>query len=217
MSQVVVIVGGGSLSPRAVEAVEDDAVIVAADSGLDHAVEAGLRPAHLVGDLDSISASGRMWAYAHELTIDEHPAAKDLTDTELALATAVELAGDEAPSTDLLLLGAAAGDRLDHLLGTLLALGHPALAALATVRAVLGTTEVHTVHAGHTARPTLEPGQVFSVLALHGPCTGVRVRGAEWELVDADLSAHEARGVSNLAKEDVMVTVGTGVLSVVIP
>ncbi len=86
MSQVVVIVGGGSLSPRAVEAVEDDAVIVAADSGLDHAVEAGLRPTHLVGDMDSISASGRMWAYAHELVIDEHPAAKDLTDTELRAA-----------------------------------------------------------------------------------------------------------------------------------
>ena len=31
MSQVVVIVGGGSLSPRAVEAVEDDAVIVEPD------------------------------------------------------------------------------------------------------------------------------------------------------------------------------------------
>ena len=213
---VVIVTGAAPLDADAVAHIPTGTIVIAADGGLDHALAAGVVPAALVGDLDSVSPDGLAWAEAHA-TIERHDPAKDLTDTELALATAVELAGDEAPSTDLLLLGAAAGDRLDHLLGTLLALGHPALAALATVRAVLGTTEVHTVHAGHTARPTLEPGQVFSVLALHGPCTGVRVRGAEWELVDADLSAHEARGVSNLAKEDVMVTVGTGVLSVVIP
>ena len=55
----------------------------------------------LVGDLDSISASGRMWAYAHELLIDEHPEAKDETDTELALAAAAAM----ADAQHLLLLG----------------------------------------------------------------------------------------------------------------
>ena len=85
MSQVVVVIGGGPLSSRALSEVTPDATIIAADSGLDHAVAAGLRPTMLVGDLDSISAHGKMWAYAHELEIEEHDVDKDSTDTELAL------------------------------------------------------------------------------------------------------------------------------------
>ena len=102
MSQVVVVIGGGPLSPLAVSNVVAEATIIAADSGLDHAVAAGLRPTVLVGDLDSISAHGKMWAYAHELEIDQHPVDKGATDTELALVRATATAAD-----DLLVFGAA--------------------------------------------------------------------------------------------------------------
>ncbi len=233
MAQMVVVIGGGPLSPRALDALQggpgDGRVVIAADSGLDHAVAAGIRPTHLVGDLDSISASGRMWAYAHELDIDEHPVAKDLTDTELALATAVaaldaaDAAGESGDGgdtrTELLLLGGfdPADLRLDHFLGTLLALGHPALARFHTVHAIIGVTEVFTVHPGHTVHPPLETGQTFSLLALHGPCCGVSVRDAAWELDAAELASTEARGLSNIAKEQLMITVTSGVLTVVVP
>ena len=108
MSQVVVVIGGGSLPSRVTTDVDDDAIIIAADSGLDHAVAAGLRPSVLVGDLDSISAHGKMWAYAHELEIEEHPLDKDATDTELALLRATRV------DADSLLVFGAAGDRFDH-------------------------------------------------------------------------------------------------------
>src|ERR1700712_4781931 len=126
MSQVVLVVGGGGLLARANSLVEPDAVVIAADSGLDRAREAGLIPSVLVGDLDSISAGGRMWAYANDVEIHEFAADKDVTDTGLALSVAPAVAG----ATDLLLLGGD-GDRLDHTLGSLTALGDPALAALA--------------------------------------------------------------------------------------
>ena len=93
MVQAVVVIGGGALSARATDAVRADAVVIAADSGLDHAVAAGLRPIALVGDLDSISASGRMWAYARGVEIDEHPMDKDATDTEIAINHALEVIG----------------------------------------------------------------------------------------------------------------------------
>src|SRR6476646_2577795 len=137
MSQVVVVIGGGALSPRHIADIAPDAVIVAADSGLDHAVEAGLRPTILVGDLDSITAHGKMWAYAHELEIDQHPLDKASTDTELALARAVQ-----TEATDLLVFGAI-GDRFDHALGTLAALGNPALARFEGIRLVLDEISVH--------------------------------------------------------------------------
>ena len=216
MSQVVVVVGGGDLSPRAIELVEDDAVVVAADSGLDHAVAAGLTPTHLVGDLDSLSAAGRMWAYAHHVEIDEHPAAKDLTDTELALALAVTLPAVADGDGQLLVLGGL-GDRLDHLLAVLLALGNPVLASAASVRALIGDTDVLVLHPRHSMLLDIESGALFSVLALHGHCSGVNVRNAEWELIDADLAPTEARGISNVAREDLMIAVGDGVLTVVLP
>src|ERR1043165_5934546 len=162
MSQVVVVIGGGSLSPRAAAEVTPEDIIVAADSGLDHAVAAGLRPSILVGDLDSISAHGKMWAYAHELDIDEHDVDKDATDTELALARAASI-----DATDLLVLGAI-GDRFDHALGTVAALGSPQLARFETVRLVLDDADVHIVHPGHALDLDEPSNTQFSLLALHG-------------------------------------------------
>jgi thiamine pyrophosphokinase len=212
MPHVVVVIGGGALPENAVSRVPDDAVVIAADSGLDHAVACGMRPAMLVGDLDSISASGRMWAYAHELDIDEQPTDKDVTDTELALEAALTV----PDATQLLVLGGV-GDRMDHLLGTLLALGDPALARFHGVRAVIGDTTFVVVHGGRKASLDVEEGQTFSLLALHGPAAGVTVTGARWELTDAAFTGHEARGVSNEAKEHTVVMVESGVVTVVVP
>jgi thiamine pyrophosphokinase len=217
MSHVVVVIGGGSLSPRAVEDVgtDTDTLVIAADSGLDHAVAAGLRPRVLVGDLDSISAAGQMWAYANEVEIERFPAEKDATDTELALATAAA----RSDNGDVLVLGGVDGDdnRLDHLLGTLLAMGNPSLARLHSLHAVLGTTECTVVHAGHTADLALDAGATFSVLALHGPAEGLTVTGAKWTLTDARLTGTEARGVSNVALGPVTVACGSGVVTAVMP
>ena len=220
MGQVVVVAGGGQLSQQAVGAVAGGAFIVAADSGLDHAVAAGFVPDVLVGDLDSISAAGRMWAYEHAAEIEAHEPDKDLTDTELAIARALQV----PDVNDLLLLCgsvSASDERLDHLLGILLALGHPSLSALGSVRAVIGTTQFRILHAGTRATLEIEPGQQFSLLALHGSCTGVNIAGARWPLENATLSASEARGLSNEAsitsETRPEASVQTGVLTVVIP
>ena len=211
MTQVVVVIGGGNLSTRAAELVDDDALVIAADSGLDHAVAAGLTPTVLVGDLDSISAAGTMWAYAHEVHTERHPESKDATDTELALAYAAAAGRDH-----LLVLGAV-GDRFDHLLGTLSALGSPALSTFGSVRAQLGDTEIHAVHPARSITVHPPSGTVFSLLSLHGPCRGVSITGARWPLTDADLVPSSTIGVSNESVDAVHVSTREGVLTVVIP
>ncbi len=214
--QVAVVVGGGPLSPQALAGVSEGAFVVAADSGLDHAVAAGLQPNVLVGDLDSISAAGRMWAYRHEAEIEEHAADKDLTDTELAIQRALRVPG----VSDLVLLcgsRSAHDERLDHLLGILLALGHPTLGALNSVRAVIGNTQFQMLHPGASSALDLATRRQFSLLALHGPCGGVNVSGARWPLVEATLTGSEARGLSNETESNTEVSVQTGVLTVVIP
>ena len=201
---------------RAVDSAPPDALVIAADSGLDHAVAAGIEPRMLVGDLDSISAGGRMWAYAHDLVIDEHPADKDATDTDLALTAAVA-ASAGSPGSDRLLVLGGAGDRLDHLIGTITRLGRADLAGFAEVRAVLGDAAVLIAH---DTRPVVvdEPaGTTFSLLALHGTCTGVDVVGARWPLTGATLPAAATLGISNEIEQPTHISVADGVLTVVIP
>ena len=213
MPHVAVVIGGGALDPGAVASLPDDVLVIAADSGLDHAVEAGLAPTLLVGDLDSISPRGRMWAYAHEVEIREVSPDKDQTDTELALACALEVPGVQ----ELTVLGGM-GDRLDHMLGTLLALGHPSLAVLLEISAHLGSTRCAVVHRHRNRIVPVVEGQTFSVLALHGPVESVTVLGGKWELSSDTLMGTESRGVSNVA-EGTAVRVGVvgGVVTVVVP
>ena len=211
MSQVVVVIGGGQLSTRAVTEVTAGAWVIAADSGLDHAVAAGLRPNVLVGDLDSISAHGKMWAYAHELEIEQHDLDKDATDTELALARAAA-----TDATHLLVLGAA-GDRFDHTLGTIAALGNPLMARFEAIRLLLDDTVVHIIHAGRSLSLDLPPNALFSLFALHGPCRGVEVTGTRWPLTDAVLNSTSTRGVSNETTDLLNITVNDGILTLVVP
>ena len=69
----VVVTGADALPAAALAAIPPDAVVIAADGALDHALAAGLTPAGLVGDLDSVSARGLTWAQAHA-TIERHSA-----------------------------------------------------------------------------------------------------------------------------------------------
>jgi thiamine pyrophosphokinase len=86
-------------------------LIVAADSGLLAAEAAGLRPDWVLGDMDSLGAAGleRLEAYPPERVL-RYEAAKDYTDTELALHLLYEKGCEET------WLVGGGGGRLDHLL-----------------------------------------------------------------------------------------------------
>ena len=208
-THIAIVTGGGPLAAVAVDSIRHCHVI-AADSGLDHALAAGLEPQLLVGDLDSVSPAGLEWARHRGLAVQQHPTAKDCTDTELALVTAAVL----RPRRITVVSGV--GDRLDHLLGTLLALGGDALDGIG-VDAVIGSTRALVVRPGAAVAVPVEPGGTFSVLALHGVATGVTLTGAHWPLTHADLSPTTALGLSNIAEDHPMLTVTSGLVTAVVP
>ncbi len=129
---MVIVIGAEALHPDAVASVPDGAVVMAADSGLDHARAAGLTPTVLIGDLDSVSAEGLAWAEGNS-SIERHPVDKDATDTELALRHAVGL----DPSRIVLMSGG--GDRIDHTLAALGALGEVVLTSVPVLEAWWGS------------------------------------------------------------------------------
>ena len=204
---VVIVIGAEALHPDAVASVPDSAVVMAADSGLDHARAADLTPTVLVGDLDSVSAEGLAWAEGNS-SIERHPVDKDATDTELALRHAVGL----DPSRIVLMSGG--GDRIDHTLAALGALGEVVLTSVPVLEAWWGRQRVRVVQGPGRARVAVAPGSTVSLLALHGPCTGVSLTGTQWPLDHADLEPMSGLGVSNVAIDEMVeVSVTTGVVS----
>ena len=207
---VVVITGADAIAPATALRIPDGAVLIAADGALDHALAAGLLPAGLVGDMDSISAAGLEWAARHA-TIERHDPDKNQTDTELALLMAAEL----RPAR-LILVGA--GDRLDHVLAAIGALGQPHLTSIPVIDAWWDEQWIRVLHGPGATSLQLAEGSTLSLLALHGPCGGVTITGVRWPLERADLAPLVGLGVSNVAIDElVTVRVSTGVLTIVMP
>ena len=184
---VIVVAGGepGGAAPGD----PDGAFVIAADAGVDRALALGLRIDLAIGDFDSVSASGLAAAEAAGARIERHPAAKDATDLELALDAAVAL----APAR-IVVIGSNGG-RLDHLLGSLLLLADERYAS-ARVTAELGASSVEVVRAA--AELAGVPGELVSLLPVHGAAEGVTTEGLEYPLRGETLPPGTTRGVSNV-------------------
>lgn len=86
MSRGVLLIGGaGPAINHTSRIVEPGDLVCCADSGLDAAIAAGIRPDRIVGDMDSISDMALLKGF-HGDIVDIHPGDKDETDTEIGLA-----------------------------------------------------------------------------------------------------------------------------------
>lgn len=207
----VIVIGAEPLDPKVVALLPQNARILAADSGTDHALAAGLIPYAVIGDFDSISPAGLTWAMAHAEVI-EHSPLKDHTDTELALHHAAQ----HHPGRIILLSGG--GDRLDHTMAVFGALGSPELTGVPHLECWWGGQYAVVMHGPSRIRAAVTPGDLISLLALHGTCTGVTISGTQWELNDSELTTLSGYGVSNLAVTTrVQIAVSGGVLTAFFP
>jgi thiamine pyrophosphokinase len=196
----VVVLAGGPDRP-AVTALPPGATVIAADSG----AELGGPIDLLVGDLDSISAE-TLAGIEH---VERHAVDKDATDLELALTAALRLEPER-----ILVLGSAGG-RLDHLFGSLLILAAEAYAGV-QVDAQIGAAAVHVIRGERTLLG--EPGELISLLAVHGPASDVVTEGLVYPLRAETLEPGSSRGLSNVfAASEARIGLERGVLLAVRP
>jgi thiamine pyrophosphokinase len=185
------------------------AEVVAADGGIDTALELGLEATHAVGDFDSVTSGGLDAVEAAGARVERHPPEKDATDLELALDTARNMGAER-----IVVVGDPGG-RLDHLLAGLLLLGARRYATI-EIDALLGSATVHIVRAERTLAG--DPGELISLVPLHGPAVGVVTEGLRYPLNGETLGAGSSRGVSNVfTGSRARVAVTAGVLAVVRP
>jgi thiamine pyrophosphokinase len=206
-SEIVVVAAGPG--PSHVAGLPTDALVIAADGGLERCAALGLLADVVVGDLDSAEPGSLAAAQERGAEVIRHPVRKDATDLELALDEALNRGAQRV------LVVASAEGRLDHLLSSLLLLGHERYAAV-EVDALLGEARVHVVR--HERSLEGVPGELLTLLALHGPAEGVRTAGLEYPLHGETLEAGSSRGVSNVfSARTATVSLERGVLLAIRP
>ena len=80
------------------------------DKGIEICRACRVIPHILIGDFDSAESSAVDWARAKNITVEQYPVDKDLTDTQLALKRATEFFGEHVA-----ILTEVFGGRFDHL------------------------------------------------------------------------------------------------------
>lgn len=146
-------------------------LVCAADSGLDLLRSWGLEPGLIVGDMDSLSDPALLELYPRA-EILRLPRAKDLSDTEAALARLAERGAGR-----IVLAGGGSG-RLDHLLGIRSIFERRVRPA----EWYTAREDVLLVEAGSSLELPARPGQTFSVFPLGEGSRDMESEGLRWSL-----------------------------------
>jgi thiamine pyrophosphokinase len=206
MRAVVVAHGDAVDADRSVARGAD--LLVAADGGALLCSDWGLVPRLVVGDLDSLGAERAAELERAGARVVAYPAAKDESDTEIAVRCALDSGADE-----IVLVAALGGARLDHELANVLLLTDPRLRGRA--RAVRGHTTVRALHGPGALALEGRAGDTVTLLPV-GDTGGVVTDGLRYPLRGEPLRAGASRGVSNLVdRAGASVALATGVLIVI--
>jgi thiamine pyrophosphokinase len=183
-------------------------LVIAADGGARYALETGVVPDLVVGDMDSLGEELAREVQRRGASLERHPVRKDKMDGQLAVLAARERGATVA---DLL---CAVGGRP----GALFAVPHILLAAeriglRSTVVADRGRMFV--VEAGYRMVEGVQEDSI-SIFPLSGPAAGVTLEGMEYPLENASLEPGDTLGFHNeLIGTEARVSVGEGAILVI--
>ena len=164
-------------------------LVVAADGGARYALDAGVVPDLVVGDMDSLGEARTREVEERGALLERHPSRKDKMDGHLAV-----LAVRDRGAREVVLLCAAGGR-----LSALFAVPHILLASermglRATMVASWGRAFV--LEAG-SRTVAGDPGDSVSVFPFTGPATGLTLEGFGYPLEDARLEIGDTLGFHN--------------------
>ena len=205
--EVLFVTGGRVPSVEWFRAVADGRKVFCVDKGIELCRACDIVPSFLIGDFDSANQSAVEWARAENVPVEQYPADKDLTDTQLALSRAADIFGEHVA-----LMTGCFGGRFDHLYSTAFT------CAAARQRVILADeSEIIFCLRGAEAvdvKFSREPLAV-SLLPMTATCAGVTIKNVRWELDGATLTQTLPCAVSNRVSGDkISVGVGGGTLAV---
>jgi thiamine pyrophosphokinase len=207
--QRIIIFANGEI-PRLENArflLQADDYIICADGGARHALELGLTPNLVIGDMDSIDKQQWQKLKNAGVPIELFPRDKNETDLELALDRAIEL------EPKVLLIIGALGGRLDQTFGNTALLSDARLSAV-DVRLDDGVEEIFFCRDQEEVRG--RSGDIVSLIPWGNPVQGVQTQGLKWPLQRETLFPEKTRGISNeMTSEVASIKIESGLLLVI--
>jgi thiamine pyrophosphokinase len=208
--RAVIFANGTFKKSSAIRAsLHEDDLLIAADGGAQHCLDLGLRPATVIGDMDSIPPQLVNDLKARGTQLIVYPRDKDQTDLELALSYAVEQGVKEVLLFGLL------GGRLDLSLGNLMLLARDDWQDISLVVSdEPDTAYLMRDHESISLRG--HPWDIVSLIPLSDQVTDVSSIGLRWPLENAVLALGNTISVSNeMLGESARIRIGVGKLLLV--
>lgn len=193
-----IFTGGEIFHQYIAERPEEGDLVISADAGYKNATLMGVHTNILIGDFDSL---GRIPDDVDE--VKQVPVEKDLTDTQIAVETAIEKGAEE-----IIIVGSTAG-RFDHAL-SMMAILEKYWESRVPIYIVNGQNRVRFIrNSGFIV--VRSQYKYFSVLAADEKVKGVSIDGGKYPLKNATLQRSHQFAVSNeITKNAALINVRKG-------
>jgi thiamine pyrophosphokinase len=189
MSRAIIFANGELGNPGLTRSlILPDDVVIAADGGARHALNIGIIPSLVIGDLDSLSENETGALDEMGVQLLRFPTTKDETDLELAVLHALR-----AGYAPILILGAFGG-RLDQSLANIALLAGPETIKT-DIRLDDGVTEAFFVRGAAVIQG--RAGDTLSLVPWGMPAEGVTTSGLAYPLDNETLFPYRTRSISN--------------------
>ncbi|UWG96169.1 thiamine diphosphokinase [Dehalobacter sp. DCM] len=184
------------------------AMLICADGGGNLAIASGRLPDILVGDLDSITDDNLERCIKGHTEIKKYPKEKDETDLELAVAYAEMVLKSTATPQSEIILYAAGGKRMDHLMGNIsLMIGYAQKGLRLKMKDKQSEAWVM-VPGKEIIKGNI--GQQLSIVPLSDYAC-ISAEGLYYELDRLNLAQHSPRGISNVfTHEEITIEIHEG-------
>lgn len=193
-----IFTGGEVFHQYIEERPEDGDLVISADSGYRNATLMGVHTNILIGDFDSL---GNIPDDVDE--VNKVPAEKDLTDTQIAVETAIDKGADE-----IIIIGSTAG-RLDHTMSTV-AILEKYWEKHIPMYIVNGQNRVRFIR-NSCYIVVRSRYKYFSIIAVDEKVKGISIEGAKYPLTDKTLFRNHQFAVSNeIVKNAALINVKKG-------
>jgi thiamine pyrophosphokinase len=186
-----VVVAHGDVLPSDRAVIGENDFVVAADGGALALERWKLLPHLVVGDMDSLGDAGVERFARQGIAVTKFPATKDESDLELAVAQAIA-----AGATEIVLLGALGGERLDHEAANLLLLADPGYDGV-RIEARRGALRIRAIRGEGSLSLAGPVEALVTLIPVSGDAVGVTTEGLRYPLRDETLRFGRARGLSN--------------------
>jgi len=185
----VIIIAGGKIEKcdRILSYFNENVFVIAVNGGVQNALEIGVSPDMIIGDLDSVSGKILFDFREKGVPVKSFPPQKNKSDLEIAIDNAVGMDPNE-----IIIMGAT-GKRIDHtLFNIFLLLKYKDI----MIRIITGSEEIFLCK---KCQEINSPGgTTVSLIPLTPVVEGVTLDGFEYPLYGEDLYMNNSRGLSNI-------------------